>query len=160
MAYRIRLMEPRDVPAVHKLHVEQNVRDGTNYPFNSPFDADGKKNANTLMALSVLRGDEVRQGDVVERAAELMLFGCDPRATAALHKQIHVVFYMLAQKGYTGVHCMVPKRVSWWRRIMHRLAVAGDIPKAVTRSLEDVGFERDDSRLAHFYINLPPAEQG
>ena len=157
MAYRIRLMEPKDVPAIQKLHAEQNRRDGTNYPFNSPFDAEGKKGPNALICLSVLRGDEVRQGDVVERAAELMLFGCDPRATATLHKQIHGVFFLLAQKGYTGLHCMVPKRTSWWRRVLHRM-LADDIPAAVQRSLEDVGFERDDHRLAHFYIELKPAE--
>src|SRR5579863_6852099 len=114
MKYRIRLMEPGDVPAVQKLHREQNERDGTNYPMAQIFDAEGRKNPNIPIALSITRDDEVRQGATVERAAELMLFGCDPRATAELRKQIHGVFYLMAKKGYTGLHCMVPKRATWW----------------------------------------------
>jgi hypothetical protein len=155
--YRIRWMTPADMPALSKLHAEQNKRDGTSYPMSQPFTDCGKTVTSVPIALTITRGDEIRQGVAVERGAELLLFGCDPRATAELHRQIHGVFYLLAQRGYSVVHCFVPKRRAWWRRMLYRIASIGEVRGAISRSLEDVGFVRDDHRLAHFLKDLTEA---
>lgn len=143
MAYRIRQMEPRDIPAVAALHEAQNKRDGTNYPLPKVFDDFYRLMPNVALALTVLDGEEVRQGIVLERACELLLFGCDPKATATLHKEIEGVWYLLRQKGYEAVNCFVPKRVV--------------LP--IEKPLKDVGFERNDFRLAMFQKDLRPKEE-
>lgn len=138
MAYRIRQMEPRDIPAVQILHDAQNKRHATNYPLTQVFDIYGRLMPNVALALVVLDGEEVRQGVVFERCVEMMLAGCDPKATATLHKEIEGAFYLLRQKNYETVHCLVPKTVI--------------IP--VEKPLEKVGFERIDFRLGHFIKDL------
>ena len=140
--YRIRLMEPRDVPAVERLHAEQNARDHTDYPLTQVFDESFRVLPNVALALVVLDGDEVKQGVVFERGCEMLLSGCDPKATAELRKQIGSAFFLLRQRGYSGVHCFVPKQVV--------------LP--IEKPLEKVGFVRDDFRLAHFLKDLTLVE--
>jgi len=139
--YRIRQMEPRDVPAVRQLHDEQNRRDGTSYPLTVVFDEFYRVMPNVALALVVLDGDQVKQGVVFERTVEMMLSGCDPRATAQLHKDIEAAFYLLRKRGYNGVHCLVPK----------------DVVIPVEKPLTKVGFERDDCKIAHFFKDLTEA---
>jgi hypothetical protein len=141
--YRIRLMEPRDIPEVERLHALQNERDGTNYPLTRVFDEYGRTMPNVALALTILDDEEVRQGVVFERGCEMLLSGCDPKATAQLHKEIEAAFYLLRQKGYSVVHCFVPKQVV--------------LP--VEKPLKKVGFERDDFRLVHFLKDLTEMQQ-
>lgn len=158
MPYRIRLTTPQDIEAIAKLHAAQNQRDGTDYPLTTVFNTDGKRVV--PLALTVVNGkEEIVQGIIVERTAELMLAGCDARATASLHKQIGGLFFLMAQKGYSGIHCLVPKKQSWWRRLLYRLASIGEVRGAIERPLTDVGFERDDHLLAHFYRDLREVER-
>jgi hypothetical protein len=143
--YRIRLMDPADVPVLKELHREQNERDGTNYPLTEVFDPDSHaQKPNIPLALVILSGDEVRQGATFEaRTAEMMLVGCDAKATATLHRQIGSAFDILRGRGFVGVHCFVPKQVV----------------DSAQKPLEDVGFKRDDEQLAHFYLDLTEAQE-
>ena len=143
MAYTIRFMEPRDVPAVQKLHDEQNRRDGTNYPLTQVFNEFFDVMPNVAMALVICDGDEVKQGVVFERGCEMLLSGCDPKATATLHKKIGRCFDYLRRKHYPVVHCFIPKQVV--------------LP--TEKPLKDVGFVRDDFRLAHFLKDLTLVER-
>ena len=138
MAYSIRVMRPQDIPAIERKHIEQNEHDGTNYPLPQIFDESWRWMPNIALALTIFEDDEIKQGVVFERGCEMLLFGRDPKATATLHKQIESSFYLLQQKGYGVIHCFVPK-----------VAV---IP--VEKPLKDVGFKRDDFRLAHFCKDL------
>jgi hypothetical protein len=141
--YSIRVMRPQDIPEVERRHAEQNQRDGTSYPLPQIFDESWRWMPNIALALTVLDGEEIKQGVVFERACEMLLFGCDPKATATLHKQIESAFYLLGQKGYGVVHCFVPKQVV--------------VP--VEKPLQKVGFVRDDFRLAHFCKDLTEIEE-
>lgn len=137
--YRIRLMEPRDLAAIEKLHDQQNQRDGTDYPLTPVFEDCWRQRKQVPLALTTLKGEEVIQGTTFESTAvEMMLSGCDPRATAQLHKEIQAAFYLLRSMGFEVVHCFIPKQVV--------------IP--VEKPLKDVGFVRDDFRLAHFMKDL------
>jgi hypothetical protein len=144
MAYRIRLMEPRDVPAVQALHDAQNARDHTSYPLTQVFDESFRRLPNVALALVVLDGAEIKQGVVFETSVEMMLSGCDPKATAELHNQIGACFDLLREKGFTSVNCWVPKAVV--------------LP--VEKPLKKVGFERDDFRMAHFLKDLREQPEG
>jgi hypothetical protein len=142
MAYHIRLMEPRDLPAVQRLHEEQNRRDGTNYPLTPVFDESYRLMPNVALALVICNGEEVTQGVVFETSVEMMLSGCDPRATAELHNQIGACFCLLAEKGFTSAHCFVPK----------------DVVIPVEKPLKRVGFV-STPRLVHFIKDLRPAPE-
>src|SRR5271166_5843556 len=116
MSYRIRAATPDDVPQIAARHQAQNQRDGTNYPMPKIFDVLGRLMPNIALAFVVTdtskkEGEEVLQGVVFERQCEMLLFGCDPHATAQLHKEIEACFYLLRMKGYETVHCLVPKQV-------------------------------------------------
>jgi len=139
MPYRIRIAHPGDVPAIAERYREQNERDGTNYPLPEIFTPAGK--LAPMVALALVIEDEdgvVQQGIVFEKAVEMMMFGCDPKATAFYRREIAGSFYLLRQQGYEVVHCFVPKQV---------------VLRA-ERPLERVGFARDDFRLAHFCKDL------
>lgn len=142
MAYHIRKMEPRDISAVQKLHDEQNRRDGTDYPLTPVFNEFYEFMPNVGLALVVCDGEEVKQGVVFEASVEMMLSGCDPKATAQLHKEIQGCFYLLAAKGFTSAHCFVPK----------------DVVIPVEKPLKKVGFE-PTPRLVHFIKDLRPIEE-
>ena len=143
MSYHIRQAEPRDVPAIAEQHRLQNERDGTKYPMPELFDGRGRLMPNIALALAICDGEEVRQGVWFEKGLEMLLAGCDPKATAQLHKEIENVWYLLRKQGYTGVHCFVPKQVV--------------LP--VEKPLKKVGFERDDFRLAHLFKDLTVTEE-
>jgi hypothetical protein len=138
MAYSIRVMRPQDIPEVERHCRLQNERDGTSYGVPEIFDESWRISPNIPVSLVIVDGDNVVQGVVVERTAELLLFGTEPRATAELHKHIEGLFYVLRQKGYSGLHCFVPKQV--------------EIP--IAKPLEKAGFVRDDFRLSHYFKNL------
>lgn len=143
MSYRIREMEVRDMEAIQKLHDEQNRRQGTNYPLTNPFDEAWRRRARIPLALTILDGEEVKQGVTFEcTAVEMMLAGCDPRATAQLHKEIEAAFYLLRSMGFEVVHTFVPK----------------DVVIPIEKPLEKVGFKRDDFKLAHFAKDLTALE--
>jgi len=141
--YSIREARPQDVPAIEEHCRKQNERDKTSYGVPQIFDGYGRLMPNIALALVVCDGEEVKQGVIYERTVEQLLYGCDPHATAQLHKEIEGVFYLLRRKGYTGAHCLVPKMVV--------------IP--VEKPLQKVGFQRDDFRLAHFYKALDIQEE-
>ncbi len=109
---KVRSAEPRDVATLHKLHAEQNRRDGTSYPLPALFNEDGSLVANIALAL-VVEGDDgtVLQGIVFESVPEMQIFGIDPRATACLEDNIAGAWYLLASKGFKLVNCDVPRRV-------------------------------------------------
>lgn len=132
-------MEPRDITAVQKLHDEQNRKHGTSYPLTMPFDESWRKRWQVPLALTILDGDEVKQGVTFENTGvEMMLAGCNPRATAHLHQEIQAAFYLLRSMGYEVVHTFIPK----------------DVVLPVERPLKDVGFVRDDGKFAHFIKDL------
>lgn len=144
MPFRIRAAQPDDVSAIAEHHQIQNARDGTDYPMPVIFDVLGNLMPNIALAFVIMdESDKVIQGVVFERQCEMLLFGCDPHATAQLHKEIEGAFYLLRRKGYETVHCLVPKQVV--------------IP--VEKPLKKVGFERNDFRLAHFTKDLTMPER-
>ena len=137
--YRIRLTEMRDIPYIEELHRQQNERDGTNYPLTQVFDEHGYQMTNVVLSVVIVdEADKVHQGVIFERGVEMMLSGCDAEATAQLEKQINGLWYLLRQKGYSNVHCLVPK----------------DMVIPIEKPMKRVGFQRDDFKLAHFYKSL------
>lgn len=139
---RIILRQARltDLPSIVKFHVEQNERDGTNYPLPRFFDKNGCGTQEVPVALvGVEEGTEQPvQGIWVERRAELMFAGCDAKATAFARRDINALAAVLSLLGYSGVHCDVP------------LALVDHIMKP----LDLAGFSRNDDRLAHFFKDL------
>ena len=141
--YSIREARPQDIPAIEEHCRKQNERDGTNYPVPRIFDESWRWMPNIALAMVIVdEKGEVQQAAIYERTVEQLLFGCEPKATAQLHKEIEGVFYLLRQRGYEGVHCFVPKQV--------------ELP--VSKPLEKVGFKRDDWRLAHYFKDLTEEE--
>ena len=128
---------PEDLVAIRRFHREQNERDGTSYPLPRFFNKDG--NPSMAFPVSLVGKEdgssEPLQAIWVERRAELMFAGCDPRATAFARRDIESLAAVLSWLGYNGVHCDVP------------IALAETIGKPLIKS----GFERNDNRLAHFY---------
>lgn len=144
MSYQIRQAVPSDVPAIREHCRQQNERDGTNYPVPQIFDEYGR--LMPMIALALVIVDEsgaVQQGVVFEKHVEMELFGCDPKATATLRKEIEAAFYLLRQQGYQTAHTFIPKQVV--------------IP--IERPLRKVGFMRDDFRLAHFCRDLTQVQE-
>ena len=129
---------PSDIDAIERFHRKQNERDGTDYPLTRIFNADGSLSRNVPVALVGDRGGEPMQALYVERTAELMFAGCDPKATAFARRDADALCAVLAWQGYTGLHCAVP------------VALA----KAIAKPLKAAGFERTDDRLAHFFRDL------
>ena len=136
----LRPATPADLPFIKKFHAEQNERDGTSYPLPVFFDKDGKLTDRTPVALvgCVDGSDEPVQAIWVERRAELMFAGCDPKATAFARRDIDGLAALLEWMGYTGLHCDVPLAVS----------------EPVSKPLIKAGFSQNDDRLAHFYKDL------
>lgn len=131
---------PRHMPLIRQFHAEQNERDGTSYPLPQFFDKNGLLTQQVPVALvGVPEGSEDPvQAIWVERRAELMFAGCDPKATAFARRDIEGLAAVLSWLGYLGIHCDVP------------IALADAIGKPLDRA----GFSRNDDRLAHFYRDL------
>jgi hypothetical protein len=141
---RVRMMEPRDLPAVWQLAKAQNRRDGTNYPVPPIFDLDPKSQQhgqlvpNCALALVTEVDGRVRQGHVWIRTVEEMSFGGGAEAWKFSGSHIPLALEALRAQGYADVHTFVPK------------------PRArgLRRMLEAAGLYRIDHRLAHFFRML------
>ncbi len=134
----LRPARPTDMEAIERFHREQNERDGTSYPLTRIFNADGSLARNVAVALVGEQNGEPKQALYVERTAEMLFAGCDPKATAFARRDADALCAVLAWQGYTGLHCAVP------------VALA----EAIRKPLEKAGFERTDDRLAHFFRDL------
>ena len=136
----LRPATPADLPFIKRFHAEQNQRDGTSYPLPRLFDKEGNLTDRAPVVLvGVVEGsDEPVQAIWVERRAELMFAGCDPKATAFARRDIDGLAAVLTWLGYSGLHCDVP--------------VA--LVEAIGKPLDKAGFERNDERLAHFFKDL------
>lgn len=126
-----------DMAHIRKFHAEQNERDGTSYPLPQIFNKDGTTSDRVPIVLVGCEEDSdiPVQAIWVERRAELMFAGCDPKATAFARREIEALMTNLIWLGYSGLYCEVP------------IALAETIGKP----LDKAGFERTDERLAHFY---------
>jgi len=129
-----------DMHFIRRFHVEQNERDGTSYPLPRFFDKNGCPTQQVPASLvGVEEGsDDPVQAIWIERRAELMFAGCDPKATAFARRDIEAMAGFLSWLGYTGLHCDVPILVT----------------DHVRKPLGFAGFEQNDHRLAHFFKDL------
>jgi hypothetical protein len=136
----LRPAKPEHMGLIRMLHAEQNQRDGTSYPLPRLFDKEGNLTDRAPVVLvGVEEGsDEPVQAIWVERRAELMFAGCDPKATAFARRDIDGLAAVLTWLGYSGLHCDVP------------LALV----EAIGKPLDKAGFEQNDHRLAHFFKDL------
>ena len=135
---KLRPATPFDMPQIIELHRQQNERDGTNYPLTLTFRFDGTLSPATPIALVAEENGEPKQAIYVERRAELLFAGCDPKATAYARKDIEALVTALSWMGYHGLHCEVPI----------------GIVEMLQKPLEAAGFIRTDDKLAHFYKEL------
>ena len=142
----LRMMEPRDVPALIRITRAQNRRDGTRYPFPEVFEMDGPRighlKPNIELALVTEVAGRVRQGHVWLRTIEQMDFGGGREDTEFAIMHMPAVFDVLKRRGYEDVHVFVPRRRLWDFETI----------------LEDQGLTRQDPRLAHFFTSLNAAE--
>ncbi len=136
----LRPATPADLPFIKRFHAEQNERDGTSYPLPRLFDKEGNLTDRVPVVLvGVEEGsDEPVQAIWVERRAELMFAGCDPKATAFARRDIDGLAAVLTWLGYSGLHCDVPLT----------------LVEAIRKPLGKAGFEQNDHRLAHFFKDL------
>ena len=81
---------PAHMNHIRRFHREQNERDGTSYPLPVFFDKHGLLTQQVPVALVGV--DESTEDPIqaiwVERRAELMFAGCDPKATAFARRDI------------------------------------------------------------------------
>lgn len=131
---------PAHMSHIRRFHREQNERDGTSYPLPLFFDKNGLLTQQVPVALvGVDEGSDVPvQAIWVERRAELMFAGCDPKATAFARRDIDGLAAVLTWLGYHGIHCDVPI----------------DLAEAIGKPLDKAGFSQNDDRLSHFYRDL------
>ena len=136
----LREARPSHLPAIHALHEEQNRIQGTDYPIPRLFTAQGMATREVPISLvGVEEGsEEPVQAIWIERRAELMFAGCNPKATAFARRDIEGLVSLLTWLGYSGLHCDVP------------INVLEHITPPLTAAL----FERNDDRLAHFFRDL------
>jgi hypothetical protein len=133
----LRPARPADIPHIQRFHREQNERDETSYPLPKFFLSNGTMSDRIPV---VLIGCEEGKDDpvgciYVERRAELMFAGCDPRLTAFARRDIDGLNHVLSWMGYSGIHCDVPRTL-----VEH-----------IRKPLMKAGFAQTDDRLAHFY---------
>lgn len=132
--------KPSHMALIQRFHAEQNRRDGTSYPLPVFFNKAGLLTDQVPVALVGIEegSDEPVQAIWVERRAELMFAGCDPKATAFARRDIDGLAAVLTWLGYHGIHCDVPI----------------DLADAVGKPLAKAGFSQNDDRLTHFYRDL------
>lgn len=126
-----------DAAHIRMFHARQNDRDGTTYPLPRLFNPDGTLSIHTPVVLVGCEdgSQEPLQAIWVERRAELMFAGCDPKATAFARRDIEALIGALGWQGYQGLHCEVPI----------------GLVDAIRKPLEKAGFTQTDARLAHFF---------
>jgi len=131
---------PAHMNHIRRFHREQNERDGTSYPLPVFFDKHGLLTQQVPVALVGV--DESTEDPIqaiwVERRAELMFAGCDPKATAFARRDIDGLAAVLTWLGYHGIHCDVPI----------------DLAETIGKPLAKAGFSHNDDKLAHFYRDL------
>ena len=152
--YRVRMMEPRDMPTVWAIARAQNRRDGTSYPFPPVFEMRGghpklgQLLPNVPLALvtesrfmrphtgMLGRPWRIRCGHVFLRTIEVMSFGGGVEEMRFSMSHIPAALEILKQRGYVDAHAFVPG---------HRAT------PDLTHELQEQGLDRIDYRLAHFF---------
>jgi hypothetical protein len=132
----LRNARAEDWPAIQKLHEEQNAKWGMQYEPPRP----GPHIAVALVGED--RKGNVVQAVIVERVAEMCLYGFDPKATANSRRDIHGLRYLLDMQGYRWMHCFVP---SFLR-------------EAIAKPLRKAGFIDRTDELATFTIEVPSGD--
>lgn len=152
---RVRMMEPRDLPACWRIARAQNRRDQTSYPFPPVFDLDprSRKHGQTLPNIALALVTEarlesegrssgslwrVRMGHVFLRTIEEMSFGGGREEMEFSAKHIPMAAEILRSRGYDDTHTFVP------------------LPRAdaLEGLLAKYGLTRIETRLAHFFRML------
>lgn len=136
----LRPARPSDLPLIQMFHMEQNERDGTSYPLPNFFDKTGAGTQQVPVALVGVRegSEDAVQAIWVERRAEMMFAGCDPKATAFARREIDALAAVLKWLGYSGLHCEVPVALE----------------RAISKPLGAAGFKSNNRELAHFFKDL------
>ena len=91
-----------DWPEIQRLHEEQNFKQGTQYEAPRP---------GPHIAVALVAEDQqgvIRQAVVVERVAEMALYGMDPKATAFSQRDITGLAFILRSQGFRWLHTLVP----------------------------------------------------
>ncbi len=134
----LRPARPSDMIHIERFHRLQNERDGTSYPIPRIFKPNGTLYDSVPVALVGVEegGNDIPVGSIyVERRAELMFAGCDPKLTAFARRDIDGLLGVLTWLGYQGIHCDVPVALT----------------EEIRKPLEKAGFTQTDDRLAHFF---------
>lgn len=138
---RTRPLEPRDIPVLHALILEQNERDGTSYPLPQIFDDSGNRAKNIPLALVIEHGNSVEGAIIFEcQGVEMMLIGCSPRVTIMAQREQRAIEYTLKSLGFNWIRCLVTKT-------QHVL-------KNLKPEMKRAGFTRSDTRFASFFKEL------
>lgn len=133
---------PSHLPFIRRFHEEQNERDGTSYPLPRFFDNKGCSTEQVPVSLVGLPDGEQDpvQAIWIERRAELMFAGTDPKATAFARRDIEGLMRVLEWLRYTGLHCDVPAALA----------------DTIAKPLDKAGFRPMNAQLAHFYREVKP----
>jgi hypothetical protein len=128
----LRNARPEDWPQIQRLHYEQNERWGFDYeaPFAGPHIA-------TALVAEDSEG-KIVQAVIVERIAEMSLYGFSPKATAHSRRDIDGLRYLLTLQGYRWMHVLVP---SFLRA-------------AIAKPLKRAGFLDRSEEISTFTIEL------
>lgn len=133
----LRNARPEDWPAIERLHHEQNAKWGIQYEAPRP----GPHIAVALVGED--RSGKIVQAVIVERVAEMCLYGFSPMATANSRRDIRGLRYLLEMQGYRWLHCLVP---SFLR-------------EAISKPLRKAGFLDRSNELATFTIEVPSGDR-
>jgi hypothetical protein len=132
----LRSARREDWPEIERLHHEQNAKWGITYEAPRP----GPHIAVALVGED--RSGKIVQAVIVERVAEMCLYGFDPKATANSRRDIRGLRYLLEMQGYRWMHCLVP---SFLR-------------EAIAKPLQRAGFLDRTDELATFTIEVPSGD--
>jgi hypothetical protein len=131
---RIELRNAReeDWKEIQRLHREQCGKWGIEYEEPRP----GRH-----IAVALVAEDEhgvIRQAVIVERVAEMCLYGIDPKATAFSRRDMQALAFLLSGMRYRWVHCLVPRALR----------------KLIAKPLRRAGFADRADELANFTIQV------
>jgi hypothetical protein len=132
---RITLREAalQDWPAIVRLHLTHQARQGTNYELPYLF---GPQIAITLVGVD--ESGTIHNCVYIERIAEMRFVGCDAKATAFSRREAAGLAYLLKLQGYRWLECFVPRKLK----------------KAIAKPLRRAGFVCVDRELSHFTKDL------